>query len=43
MRDGATLEHVASEAEEADQKDDDLRARLERVEAIPTALTASKG
>jgi hypothetical protein len=43
VRDRATLQNAASEAEEADQKDDDLRNRLERVEAIPTALTASKG
>jgi uncharacterized membrane protein len=43
VRDRATLEHAAAEAEEADHKDDDLRARLERIEALLTALAASKG
>jgi uncharacterized membrane protein len=42
VRDRATLEHAAAEAEEADQKDDDLRARLERIEAMLTALAAPK-
>jgi uncharacterized membrane protein len=43
VRDRATLEHAAAEAEEADRKDDDLKARLERIEAMLTTLTASKG
>ena len=43
VRDRATLEHAASEAEEADKKDDDLRVRLERIEALLTTMTASKG
>jgi uncharacterized membrane protein len=43
VRDRATLEHAAAESEEADKKDDDLRARLERIEAMLTALSASKG
>jgi len=38
VRDRATLEHAAREAEEADQKDDDLRARLERIEAMLATL-----
>lgn len=42
VRDRATLEHAAAEAEDADRKDDDLRARLERIEAMLTALTAAK-
>ena len=32
VRDRATLEHAAGEAEQADRKDDDIRARLERME-----------
>ena len=43
VRDHATLEHAALTSEEADKKDDDLRARLERIEALLTAMTASKG
>jgi uncharacterized membrane protein len=43
VRDRATLEHAASEAEEADKKDDDLRARLERIEVLLTTIAASKG
>jgi uncharacterized membrane protein len=39
-RDRATLEHAAAETEDADRKDDDLRARLERIEAMLTTLTA---
>jgi uncharacterized membrane protein len=39
-RDRATLEHAAAETEDADRKDDDLRARLERIEALLTTLTA---
>jgi uncharacterized membrane protein len=42
VRDRATLEHAALEAEEADQKDDDLRARLERIEAMLSELTATR-
>ncbi len=38
-RDRATLEHAAKEAEEADQKDDELRARLDRIEQLLTELT----
>jgi uncharacterized membrane protein len=34
VRDRATLEHAAAEAEDGDKKDDDLRARLERIEAL---------
>jgi uncharacterized membrane protein len=41
-RDRATLEHAAMEAEEADDKDDDLRLRLERIEAMLVAMTAPK-
>ena len=43
VRDRATLEHAAATSEEADKKDDDLRARLERSEALLTAMTAAKG
>ncbi len=43
VRDRATLEHAALEAEEADRKDDDLRARLDRIEALLSALTVSQG
>ncbi len=39
VRDRATLEHAALEAEEADHKDDDLRARLERIEGLLNALS----
>jgi len=42
VRDRATLEHAAAEAEEGDKKDDDLRARLERIEAMLATLTAAK-
>jgi uncharacterized membrane protein len=42
VRDRATLEHAASEAEEADLKDDDLRARLERIEALLAAVAAKQ-
>ena len=41
VRDRATLEHAADEAEEADKKDDDLRARLERIETMLSTLTAA--
>jgi len=43
VRDRATLEHAASGAEEADQKDEYLRARLERIEALLTAMASPKG
>ena len=43
VRDRATLEHAAAEAEESDKKDDDLRARLERIEAMLTTLSVPKG
>jgi len=43
VRDRATLEHAAAEAEDADRKDDDLRKRLERMEALLQQLTAAKG
>lgn len=39
VRDRATLEHAAQEAEEADQKDDDIRARLDRIEAMLAAIS----
>ncbi len=42
VRDRATLEHAATEAEDADKKDDDLRARLERIEALLTELSAKR-
>ncbi len=42
VRDRATLEHAAEEAEEADHKEDDLRARLERIETLLQAMTQSK-
>ena len=40
VRDRATLEHAAAEAEEGDKKDDDLRARLERIEALLQQVAA---
>jgi len=43
VRDRATLEHAAAEAEDADKKDDDLRRRLDRIEALLQQLTAVKG
>ena len=42
VRDRATLEHAALEAEEGDRKDDDLRVRLERIEALLVALVPPK-
>ena len=42
VRDRATLEHAALEAEEADKKDDDLSAQLDRIEAMLKELTAVK-
>lgn len=41
-RDRATLEHAASEAEQADHKDDDLQARVKRIEALLEQLTAAR-
>jgi uncharacterized membrane protein len=38
VRDRATLEHAAAEAEDADKKDTELLARLERIEAMLTAM-----
>jgi uncharacterized membrane protein len=43
VRDRATLEHAAQEADEAVRKDDDLRARLERIEGMLAALAPDKG
>jgi uncharacterized membrane protein len=43
VRDRATLEHAAAEAEDADKKDVDLLARLERIEALLGALSRTKG
>jgi uncharacterized membrane protein len=43
VRDRATLEHAAAESEAADTKDDDLKVRLERIEAMLETLTAAKG
>jgi hypothetical protein len=43
MRDRATLEHAAAEAENADKKDVDLLARLERIEALLNELGRAKG
>jgi uncharacterized membrane protein len=34
VRDRATLEHAAAEAEDADRKDSEVLARLERIEAL---------
>jgi uncharacterized membrane protein len=42
IRDRATLEHAAREAEEADKKDDALTAQLDRIEALLQALTAAR-
>ncbi len=42
VRDRATLEHAAAEAEDADKKDDDLRQRLDRIEVLLKQLTAAK-
>jgi uncharacterized membrane protein len=43
VRDRATLEHAATEAEEADAKDTDILARLTRIEALLTELARTKG
>ena len=42
VRDRATLEHAAAEAEDADKKDTELLARLERIEAMLTAMASAK-
>jgi uncharacterized membrane protein len=42
IRDRATLEHAAVEAEAADKKDDELRAQLDRIEALLGELKARK-
>jgi uncharacterized membrane protein len=43
VRDRATLEHAAKEAEEADLKDDDLKVRLERIEALLLSMGGTTG
>ena len=40
VRDRATLEHAADEAEDADKKDADIAARLTRIEALLAELKA---
>lgn len=42
VRDRATLEHAADEAEDADKKDTEILARLTRIEAILAEMTGSK-
>lgn len=42
VRDRATLEHAAAEAEDADRKDAQILARLTRIEAILAELAGSK-
>ena len=42
VRDRATLEHAASEAEDADRKDAEMLARLVRVEALLAEIRGSK-
>jgi uncharacterized membrane protein len=42
VRDRATLEHAAGEAEDADKKDTEMLARLERIEALVTELARAK-
>ena len=42
VRDRATLEHTADEAEDADKKDAEILARLTRIEARPAELAGSK-
>ena len=42
VRDRATLEHAANEAENADKKDAEILARLTRIEAILAEMTRSK-
>src|SRR5436309_16033705 len=43
VRDRATLEHAADEAEDADKKDAEILARLERIEGALRDLASSKG
>jgi uncharacterized membrane protein len=43
VRDRATLEHAAAEAEGADAKDTDILARLTRIEAVLSELAGKKG
>ncbi len=43
VRDRATLEHAAAEAEDADKLDADIVARLTRIEALLQELPGSKG
>jgi uncharacterized membrane protein len=43
VRDRATLEHAADEAEDADKKDAEILARLTRIEATLKELASSKG
>jgi uncharacterized membrane protein len=42
VRDRATLEHAAAEAEDADKKDAEMLERLIRIEAILTEMTRPK-
>jgi len=42
VRDRATLEHAADEAEDADKKDAEILARLTKIEAILAELAGSK-
>jgi uncharacterized membrane protein len=43
VRDRATLEHAATEAEDADKKDSDLLTRLDRIETMIEELVRAKG
>lgn len=43
VRDRATLEHAAAEAEDADKQDTEILARLARIEARLNELTGPKG
>ena len=43
VRDRATLEHAAAEAEDADKKDAEILARLTRIEAALEDLARAKG
>jgi uncharacterized membrane protein len=43
VRDRATLEHAADEADDADKKDAEILARLDRIEGVLKGLAASKG
>jgi uncharacterized membrane protein len=43
VRDRATLEHAAVEAEDADEKDTEILARLTQIEAILREVAGSKG